>query len=360
MDQNVRTTDSPTFNNLTLTGTTQTFTNTSQFLFDHTGNSGNIPFEMRKAGSTFSDSGDYGTLTLTRTNHNNSATSVGSNIHFNLKDSGGTLREYAGLGGRKTEAGAAGGALYFYRYGRTELGYWNANGLYASTFYDRDNTAFYLDPNGYSNVSQLNAAEFFVDGLKVLNSVGSNTATGTINAIWGMLKPTGYKLYPDEEFQDGSNSIQVYNNAGGSAVTITRKNGSFIDGTAANMPNRSGFVLEIQHAPTTSNGTNPGYGGWYFAAGTGPSSRRLLCVFKMKIPVGRSVEWASNPIGTNGTGEWLTSNAGTGQYQDYAYLVHSGTASFSSTHFFYIVGGSTATFYTYLASSFPHTHPHRV
>jgi hypothetical protein len=235
---------------------------------------------------------------------------------------------------------------------REYSGYAEARGSYrAPQFIDSNNTAFFIDPNGYSNVSQLNAAEFFIDGLKVLNSVGSNTATGTINAIWGMLKPTGYKLYPDEEFQDGSNSIQVYNNAGGSAVTITRKNGSFIDGTAANMPNRSGFVLEIQHAPTTSNGTSPGYGGWYFAAFTGPSSRRLLCVFKMKIPVGRSVEWASNSIGSNGAGEWLTSNAGTGQYQDYAFLVHSGTASFSSTHFFYIVGGSNATFYTYLASA---------
>jgi hypothetical protein len=64
----------------------------------------------------------------------------------------------------------------------------------APQFIDSNNTAFYIDPNGYSNVSQLNAAEFFIDGLKVLNSVGSNTATGTINAIWGMLKPTGYKL----------------------------------------------------------------------------------------------------------------------------------------------------------------------
>ena len=71
----------------------------------------------------------------------------------------------------------------------------------------------------------------------------------------------------------------------------------------------------------------------------------------MKIPVGRAVNYASNTIGANGQGGWLTSTEGTGYYQDYAYLVHSGTATFSSTHFYYITGGSTTAFYTYLASA---------
>jgi hypothetical protein len=91
-------------------------------------------------------------LHLTRTNHNNSATSVGSNLHFQLKDSGGTIREYAGIGGRKTEAGAAGGALHFYRYNRAELGYWNATGLYATAFYDSANTAYYVDPASFTEL----------------------------------------------------------------------------------------------------------------------------------------------------------------------------------------------------------------
>jgi hypothetical protein len=227
----------------------------------------------------------------------------------------------------------------------------NGGEFYTPFIYDTNNTAFYVNPNSYSNVSQLNAAEFFVDGQKVLNGVGGNGATGNINAVWGMLQPAGRKIFTDEEFRDGNNNVVVYNNNGGSAVTHTRRNSGFIDTTAANPPNSSGFVIEIQHAPTTSAGTSPGFGGWYFAVSTAPASKRLLCVFKMKIPSGRRIEWASNSIGTNGQQEWLTSQEGTGQYQDYAVLVHSGTASFSSTHFFYIVGGSSATFYTYLASA---------
>lgn len=230
--------------------------------------------------------------------------------------------------------------------------YINSNGhMYAAIYYDSQDSAFYVNPNGYSNLSQVNTNELFIDDQKVLNSVAGNGATGTINAVWGLLKPNGKKIYPDEEFADGTNSVSIYNNNGGSAVSIVRKNSGFVDSSAANMPNKTGYVLEIMHAPTTSYGTSPGYGGWYFATWTAPSSSRLLCIFKMKVPAGRYLNWASNSIGSGGSGEWLTSNAGTGQYQDYAYLVHSGTSSFSSTHFFFITGGSSDTFYTYLASA---------
>lgn len=230
--------------------------------------------------------------------------------------------------------------------------YIDSNGhMYAAIYYDSQNSAFYVNPNGYSNLSQVNTNELFIDDQKVLNAVAGNGATGTINAVWGLLKPNGKKIYPDEEFANGTNSVNIYNNNGGSAVSIVRKNSGFVDSSAANMPNKTGYVLEIMHAPTTSYGTSPGYGGWYFATWTAPSSSRLLCIFKMKVPAGRYLNWASNSIGSGGNGEWLTSNAGTGQYQDYAYLVHSGTSSFSSTHFFFITGGSSDTFYTYLASA---------
>jgi len=212
-------------------------------------------------------------------------------------------------------------------------------------FYDWNNTAFYVDPASTSNLNAL-----AIGGQLTLVAPGGNGVVGTNNAIWGLVKPNGYKLYPDEDFRDGNNGINIYNNAGGSAISITRKNSSFADGHAG-PPNSSGYVLEINHSPATSAGTSPGYGGWYFATYTGPAARRLLCVFKMKIPSGRSVQWASNSIGSGGSGAWLTSQDGTGQYQDYAFVVNSGTASWSSTFFFYIVGGGTSTFYTYLASA---------
>lgn len=276
-----------------------------------------------------------------------------ANAGFRLDDQWGNMYSYNFGGGYYVDA-----TSYYFRSSSSANWMTISGGVVTATsdfrapiFYDSQDTSFYLNPNGYSNLSQVNTNELFIDDQKVLNAVAGNGATGTINAVWGLLKPNGRKLYPDEEFADGYNSVNIYNNNGGSAISIVRKNSGFADASAANMPNKTGYVLEITHAPTTSSGTSPGYGGWYFATWTAPSSSRLLCIFKMKVPAGRYLNWASNSIGSGGSGEWLTSNAGTGQYQDYAYLVHSGTSSFSSTHFFYITGGSSDTFYTYLASA---------
>ena len=152
----------------------------------------------------------------------------------------------------------------------------------APIFYDSDNTGYYLNPNSTSNISVLNAG-----AKRFLTEVGNNTIN-SMNPLWSWMKQPGCKLYMDEQFDDGNNSISIYNNAGGSAVTHTRKNSSFADGHSQ-PPNASGYVIEIMHAPGTSSGTSPGYGGWYFATGTG-SGKRFVCVFKMKIPteIGRA------------------------------------------------------------------------
>lgn len=179
-------------------------------------------------------------------------------------------------------------------------------------------------------------------------SAGNNTIS-SIDPTWSILQPAGYKLYTDEVFSDGNNSISVYNNAGGSAVTHTRKNSAFADGHSQ-PPNTSGYVIEIRHAPTESSGTTPGYGGWYFATPTG-SGRRMVCIFKMKVPLGRFLTFHSNSMGTSSDDGWLTSNEGTGLYEDYAYYVNCGTTAYSSTFFFAVHGGSSTTFYSYLASA---------
>jgi hypothetical protein len=145
---------------------------------------------MRKSGTSFNDSADYGTLTLTRANHNNGATTAGSNLYFQLKDSGGTLREYAGIGGRKTEAGAAGGALYFYRYNRAELGYWNSTGLFADALYDRNNTGFYVNPaDGGFNLrgGTSNRVTFSTNdsGFLVVNAEGNGVSDVRLGAAYG-------------------------------------------------------------------------------------------------------------------------------------------------------------------------------
>ena len=234
--------------------------------------------------------------------------------------------------------------------------------FYAPKFYDSDDTNYYIDPNSTSNIKALN-----IDGLLTLSLAQGNGTAGPSHPLWAFLKPLGNKLYVDEDFKDSTNGINVYNNTStptGSnpVVTITRKNSGFMDGSYA-IPNSSGYALEIHHTGSvtyyntlTYPGSSPGWGGWYF--GTQSSAgRKLLCTFRMKIPVGRTVNFASNGFGQTGGGQsgWLTSNAGTGFYQDYAYYVVCGTSgTFETTMFFYIADGSTTDFYTYLASATVH------
>jgi hypothetical protein len=204
--------------------------------------------------------------------------------------------------------------------------------------------------NGSVTSDKTSFNKLVVANQQLLADLGNNTIV-TPNVLWSLFAIKGTRLYTDENFASGSNSIVVYNNLGGTAVTHTRKNTGFVDATAFPPPNSSGFVIEIRHAPATSNGTTPGYGGWFFANSTA-ASRQFVCVFTMKIPIGRSLSWHSNQIGDNGTATWLTDTAGTGKYETYAFFVNSGISGiFSSTMFFALNGGDTSVFYTYLSNA---------
>lgn len=113
---------------------------------------------MRKGGTSFADGTTFGVLNLQRTNHTNGDTNAGASLFFELKDSGGTLREYAGITGRKTTAGASGGQLDFHNYGRNVVASMNSDYFYHTSdirtpiFYDSDNTNYYVNPNATSNL----------------------------------------------------------------------------------------------------------------------------------------------------------------------------------------------------------------
>ncbi|MGN0007773.1 MAG: cell envelope integrity protein TolA [Alistipes sp.] len=140
----------------------------------------------------------------------------------------------------------------------------------------------------------------------------------------------GKMLYRDPTFRNGNNSVNVYNNAGNGTVTVTR--------TGASAPNDSGYVLEIK----TTGSASPGFGGFTFYTQTGYKKIFIVRIIA-KIPAGRQIAWATNNIGTGGSSKWLTPTAGTGDWCEYIYKVVCGTASFSSTNFFYLTGGAAAT-----------------
>ena len=134
----------------------------------------------------------------------------------------------------------------------------------------------------------------------------------------------------DPTFARGTNDIIVYNNASSNAVTITRKAGCGV--------NSSNYYLDIAAAATGA--IEPGYGGFTFRYQT-KARLRLVCRFSAWLDKGRRFEFATNATGDNSRHFWLTDNQGKGTWADYAYYVECGTGgSFSSTFFFYVMGGS--------------------
>lgn len=136
----------------------------------------------------------------------------------------------------------------------------------------------------------------------------------------------GRMLYRDPTFYNGANGASAYNNSGNGTVTITR-----IAGSTA--PNDSKCVLLIKNSGTAS----PYCGGFYF--GTMASYRKIFITrIIAKIPVGRSISFHTNSMGTGGSQKWLTPTAGTGDWCEYICKVRCGTSDYSSTHFFALTG----------------------
>lgn len=195
-----------------------------------------------------------------------------------------------------------------------------------------------IDGSLTSMGSRMNAVE-----KKFTNYVLTDTFNGTVGDInvtlnrhWSAIeqtdrnlllsinKATGYPLNKDVKFVKGMNGISRYNNSGGETVTVTRYE------TAAN----SGvFQVRIQKVVGNSS---PGLGGFTFSTPT-----RVNAVFEARftanIPKGYRLNFASNATGNNGRSQWITDNAGTGDWKEYRYQVFCGdSGSFSTTNFFYL------------------------
>lgn len=134
--------------------------------------------------------------------------------------------------------------------------------------------------------------------------------------------------YSDVCFSKGLNNLKVYNNAGTGSVNIHRT-------SIAGVPNNTGYSCTIN--TTLSRGdTIPGAGGFYFG-----NVARYGAMFLYKlvaaIPKGRTLEFATNPLGDDSTREWLTDHVGTDNWEEYYYLIKCGrSGSLSTSGFFFI------------------------
>ena len=187
-----------------------------------------------------------------------------------------------------------------------------------------------LDVDGYNQ-----------KGVRISPALGSLSAIELIKV--GMI---GKSLAHDPEFSKGvlPPNIYTYNNLGNGSVTR-----SLVDDETA--PNGSGKILRISYDGVAQ--PSPGYGGFamllnkatksspgFYAPGT-----KVAFYTKAKIPVGRSINAASNSTGNGSSVVWLTNRDGTGDWEDYIYVRTIGKdGAFSTTGHNYIDTGPNTAF----------------
>ena len=144
---------------------------------------------------------------------------------------------------------------------------------------------------------------------------------------------SGKMLYKDLEFKVGTNMVGVYNNSSNGTVTVAR-----ID-KPSDAPTSSSHCLQVKTAGTAS----PDYGGVVQSIQSRANAVFIQRIIA-KIPVGYTINAASNSMGTGYTDTWLTSRSGTGKYETYLRKVVCGaTGSFSSGGHVYLSGSPAPT-----------------
>lgn len=185
--------------------------------------------------------------------------------------------------------------------------------------------AYNLDVNG-----SLNANSLYIGKQLVLPSVPSTLERGAFNILLAALR-SAKRIHPDEQFANGTNSCDVYNNGGNSNVTLSRL-------PISTAPSTSGYCLQLKHTGVAS----PGIGGFQ-QPGMSGHNKTLVHLMRAKIPIGYTLNYASNALGTGAVRQWLTNNTGTGKWEDYAYVVVCGYGGPFGTAGFVFLSGDTPT-----------------
>lgn len=145
-------------------------------------------------------------------------------------------------------------------------------------------------------------------------------------------------------------------------ATLLTNPGTYTSGGTTrkpSIPNHSGWRIKIAYDGAGTAGTNPtpGFGG-FFSLYTSAQNRIVVHRFRAMIPTGYTLQVGSNSQGANSNNYWLTSNTGTGKYEEYAYVFQVGnTGTVGSMGFVFILSGvsgaptNTTAFNWYIAST---------
>lgn len=161
--------------------------------------------------------------------------------------------------------------------------------------------------------------------------IGTHGATGATGAAGtpGIDFSQGKMLFTDPMFASGVNSTKKYANSGSSYLTWIR---------SAKSSDNPMTGTSYEMVCTSTGAVSPANGGFSW----GHASRaNAIFIYRIiaKIPIGRSLVWASNSTGSGSSSKWLTSSAGTGKFTEYLFRMECGSSgTFSSTGYFYVNG----------------------
>lgn len=189
--------------------------------------------------------------------------------------------------------------------------------------------------------SQIDVVEKKIE-LKVSSTTYENGIKRAENISKLLSNSEMHSSFTDVNFSNGRNNLNVYDNHGSGQVTL-----DVIDNSEA--PNSTHKVLRVKSVGTA---TLPGAGGFCYGVQT---DKNRIIIFRLtaKVPADKILSFASNSAGTGYHSEWLTSNHGTGKWEEYIYVVYcGGSGTFSTTGYFYINQGGAYEMLISYASAF--------
>ena len=140
---------------------------------------------------------------------------------------------------------------------------------------------------------------------------------------------SGGMVFTDPNFSSGINGFTVYNNNKNGTVTQSRE--------AVSNPWGS-YVMRI----VTNGSASPGLGGFAQRV-TSRANATYIHIIRAKIPVGYTINYASNAVGDSPERYWLTPREGTGNWEEYSFVLKtSGTGTFSTFGHTYVSGPGTS------------------
>lgn len=183
------------------------------------------------------------------------------------------------------------------------------------------------------------SARFVTLGVREQASIAS------VRALKVAGSPKGFQCASNPDFAESLSGVSLYNNVGDALPVLSR----VLD---ADVPNSTGAYLSMawpagttQYAPD-----RPGLGGFtlnlayanYATAGRYRRGSDLIFHLKARIPIGYTVEYASNAIGTGASIQWMSPVIGTGGWFDYYVNVKVGfSGTFGATGYFWFYNGAT-------------------